>query len=158
MQYTKNVKYILNLRYLLGAILFRMWVLVPDYFLKILLHLYNNINKNFYKLLIFTTINKVFCDFCPAHVSFTNKLLSLSLVVKNYLMPLMYTFVGINTSKILIRNCILREVLKFSSPLKHFTFLQGQNNFLREELAQARFLVLNLFVKFEDTIPKLCKI
>ena len=73
-------------------------------------------------------------------------------------MLLMYTFVGINTSKILIRNYIFREMLKFSSTLKHFTFLQGQNNFISQEFVHARFLVLNLFVKFEDTLPKLCKI
>ena len=67
-------------------------------------------------------------------------------------MLLMYTFVGINTSKILIRNYIFREVLKFSSTWKHFTFLQGQNNFIiSQKFVHARFLALNLFVKFEDT-------
>ena len=95
---------------------------------------------------MFAATNKVFCDLCPAHFSFTNKLLSLLLVVKNYLMLLMYSFVGITALKILVRNYIFREVLQFSSTLKHFPSLQGQNDLISQEFMHARFFALNLYV------------
>ena len=125
--YTKNVQYRLNLRYLLGAIVFTMRFLVPEIFFSNFTQINKTfINRTFFRPLMFGSTNKIFFALRPTHFFFRIKLFSLLLVVKNYLMLLMYIFVSITTQEKLIRNCISREVLEFSSTLKHFPFQQGQ--------------------------------
>ena len=125
--YTKNVQYRLNLRYLLEAIVFMMRFLVPENFFSNFTQINKTfINRTFFRPLLFGSTNKIFFALRPTHFPFRIKLFSLLLVVKNCLMLLMYIFVSITTQKKLIRNCVFREVLEFSSTLKHFPFLQGQ--------------------------------
>ena len=124
--YTKNVQYRLNLRYLLGAIVFTMRFLVPEIFFSNFTQINKTfINRTFFRPLMFGSTNKIFFALRPTHFFFRIKLFSLLLVVKNYLMLLMYIFVSITTQKKTNKKLCFQRSVRVFKHSQTFSFPTG---------------------------------